>query len=194
VSNRIQLKRRFCLALALLLLAACKSATAQKTPTTTPVPPTHIPSPVPAPVSAAYWPTEGWRTSTPEEKGMDSSMLADMMARIQKWENAIDSVTIIRNGYLVLDATVHPFAPDTKHKIHSCTKSVTSALVGIAIDKGYIQNVGQPVLGFFPERVVAHRSAQKEDAGAFAVHVDGMEMQGFGAIRLAGFETDNENL
>jgi hypothetical protein len=31
-----------------------------------------------APVSesAAYWPTEGWRTSTPEQQGMDSEKLA----------------------------------------------------------------------------------------------------------------------
>jgi len=36
-----------------------------------------------------------------------------------------------------------------------------STLVGIAIDKGYIESVGQPVLGCFPERTVANLDANK---------------------------------
>jgi hypothetical protein len=29
--------------------------------------------------SSAYWPTEGWRTATPEEQGMHSNILAEML-------------------------------------------------------------------------------------------------------------------
>jgi len=110
----------------------------------------------------AYWPTEGWRTSTPEEEGIDSEMLADMLETIQEQNYEIDSVTVIRNGYMVVDATVHPLGPNSKHIIYSCTKSVISVLVGIAIDKGYINSVEQPVLDFFPERAVANLDADKE--------------------------------
>jgi CubicO group peptidase (beta-lactamase class C family) len=46
--------------------------------------------------------------------------------------------------------------------LYSCTKSVTSALVGIALDQGHIQSVEQPVLSFFPERTVANLDARKE--------------------------------
>lgn len=109
-----------------------------------------------------YWPTEGWRTSTPEEQGMDSEKLADMLDTIREHHLAIDSVLVVRNGYLVLGAYVHPFSPELRHNIHSATKSITSALIGIAIAEGYIEGVGQPVLSYFPERTIAHRDADKE--------------------------------
>jgi len=43
------------------------------------------------------------------------------------------------------------FGPDVKHDLRSVTKSVTSLLVGIAIDRGLIRGVDEPVFGFFPE-------------------------------------------
>ena len=109
-----------------------------------------------------YWPTDGWRTSTPEEQGMDSELLTEMLAYIQENRVRIDSVAIVRHGYLVLDAYFHNYEKDSKHDLWSCTKSVTSALVGIAIDQGYIQSADQPVLSFFPERTVANLDTRKE--------------------------------
>ena len=107
------------------------------------------------------WPTNGWRTSTPEAQGMRSEMLADMLERIRGNGYRIHSVTIVRNGHLVLDAYFHPFQKGWRHPIHSVTKSIMSALIGIAIDKGYIAGVDTPVLGFFPDKAVAHVDARK---------------------------------
>lgn len=109
-----------------------------------------------------YWPTGGWKSSTPEEQGMDSELLAEMLELINDRSYNTDSLTIIRNGYVVADATFYPFTSDTKHIIHSCTKSIVSALVGIAIDNGYIESVHQPVLSFFPEKTAANSDAAKE--------------------------------
>ena len=109
-----------------------------------------------------YWPTQGWRTSTPEAQGMKSDVLADMFTDLTDSDHSIDSVTIIRNGYIVLDAYFYPFRKDTKHILHSCTKSITSTLVGIAIDKGYIQNVQQQLMGFFPEIGPANMAGGKD--------------------------------
>jgi 7,8-dihydropterin-6-yl-methyl-4-(beta-D-ribofuranosyl)aminobenzene 5'-phosphate synthase len=88
-----------------------------------------------------YWPTRGWRTSTPEGQGMDSGLLAEMLGVIHEERYDIDSVSVIRNGYLVADATVYPFRADSKHVIRSCTKSLVSALIGIAIEKSYIEGI-----------------------------------------------------
>ncbi len=109
-----------------------------------------------------YWPTKGFRTSTPEQQGMDSELLAEMMVAILERGYEIDSVSIIRNGYLVADVTVYPFRPNTKHVIHSCTKSIVSILIGIAIEQGYIEGVQQPILSFFPGKTVANLDARKE--------------------------------
>lgn len=93
---------------------------------------------------------------------MDSEMLADMLDTIQERNYNIDSVSVIRNGYMVADAYIHPFSPDSRHIIHSCTKSIISALIGIAIEEGYIESVEQPVLDFFPGRTVANLDANKK--------------------------------
>ena len=93
---------------------------------------------------------------------MDSEMLANMLEVIQKEDYAVDSVVVVRNGYMVVDATVYPFKPGSRHIIYSCTKSVVSALAGIAIDEGYIEGVDQPVLDFFPERTAANLDADKQ--------------------------------
>jgi len=120
------------------------------------------PAPPDAPPPQSTWPTSGWRTSTPEEQGIDSGMLASMLDTIQQEGYAIDSVLVVRNGVMVLDATIHPFGPGKRHIIHSCTKSIVSSLIGIAIDEGYIDGVEQPVLGIFPDRSVANLDTRKE--------------------------------
>jgi CubicO group peptidase (beta-lactamase class C family) len=89
-------------------------------------------------------------------------MLAAVLGTIQEQDRGIDSVSVVRNGHLILDAAAYPYRADSRHVIHSCTKSIVSALIGIAIDKGYIESVEQPVLGFFPGRTVANLDARKE--------------------------------
>jgi CubicO group peptidase (beta-lactamase class C family) len=93
---------------------------------------------------------------------MDSERLARMMDAIRQREYGIDSVLVVRNGYMVADAYVHPFRPGSQHVIHSCTKSIVSALVGIAIDKGYIESADQPIVELFPERTAANPDANKK--------------------------------
>jgi CubicO group peptidase (beta-lactamase class C family) len=105
--------------------------------------------------SANTYPTDAWTISTPEEQGLRSELLVEMMAHIRERSYHIDSILIVRNGKLVFDAYFWPFSKNQKHIIHSCTKSVMSALIGIAIDKGYIQNVDQPITEFFPDKAVA---------------------------------------
>lgn len=110
------------------------------------------------PVTPDTWPTDGFQTSTPEEQGMDSEKLLEMLAYYEKQsaedpEFDIDSITIVRDGYIVADLYFDPLYPeDTPHIIHSCTKSVMSALIGIAIEQGYIESVDVPVVEFFPDK------------------------------------------
>ncbi len=108
-----------------------------------------------------YWPTKGWRTSTPEEQGMDSELLAKACVFVREQELNVHSMLIIRHGYIVVDAYFYPFPPGTMHDIASCTKSFTATLIGIAIDKGFIKSVKQPVIDLFPGRKIANVDARK---------------------------------
>jgi len=110
------------------------------------------------------WPTVKWLESTPEEQGMNSESFVEMLDLLNVFDYAIDSIVVVRNGYVVLDVKKYPFGniPNEKHNIFSCTKSVISVLIGIAIDKGFIKNVYQPVIGFFPEKQIKHLDDSKK--------------------------------
>ena len=109
-----------------------------------------------------YFPTEGWRLSTPEEQGMHSQKLLQMLETIKEKQIGIQSVAVMRNGYLVLDTYTHPYKDGQKHKMWSVTKSITSALIGIAIDKGFIKGVDQKVIDFFPDREILNLDDRKK--------------------------------
>ena len=156
-----------CLFLSLPVLVACGTRQSTATPvrpvaSVTPITSTATPSTIPLSISPDYWPTHGWRSKTPEEQGMDSELLVNMLGFIQEQDYDMHSVTIVRHGYLILDAAIYPFDHGSKHNIHSCTKSITSALIGIAIEQGYIESVEQPVLSCFPDRMAANLDAHKE--------------------------------
>jgi CubicO group peptidase (beta-lactamase class C family) len=98
-----------------------------------------------------YWPAADWRTSTPEQQGLDASLILGMLNEIQSKKLGIDSILIVRHGYLVTEVYSPPYQQDTKHPIFSMTKSFTSAMVGKAIQAGAIPGTQQKVLELFPE-------------------------------------------
>lgn len=101
----------------------------------------------PAPVV----PEQAFSLSTPEEEGFSSKGLTEIFSFVKEKKPNIHSLLVIRNKKIVLDAYFYPFRSGLRHDIASCTKSVTSLLIGIAIDKGYLKNEDQLVSSFFPE-------------------------------------------
>lgn len=135
--------------IALILLPACGGVAPS------PTPPAFAPLP-------AYWPTTGWRSTTPEEQGVDSQGLSAALQYVDEANINLRSLTVIRNGYVVLDAYYQPFTADRQGIVASVTKSVTGALIGIAIQEGKIKSVNERVLSYFPELTVANRDARKD--------------------------------
>jgi CubicO group peptidase (beta-lactamase class C family) len=98
-----------------------------------------------------YWPSHEWQTSPPERQGLDSALILAMLEEIQDKNLGIHSVLIVRHGTLVTEVYFPPYQIDMKHPLFSVTKSITSAMVGKAIQDGHIQGLQQNVLDFFPE-------------------------------------------
>jgi CubicO group peptidase (beta-lactamase class C family) len=117
---------------------------------------------LPSLVTPDYWPTNGWQASVPEQQGIDSIQLAEGVRSIQEKHIAIDSLMIIRNGYMVLDAYYSPYDGSFPHDFASVTKSVMTTLIGIAVDQGKLQ-LDQKVVSFFPNRSIANLDARKKN-------------------------------
>jgi len=108
-----------------------------------------------------YWPTDGWQLATPEEQGMNSTFLNQMGDYTSTWP--VDGMLVIRNGYIVYESYPNPeYNETTTHAFHSVVKSITSILVGIAIDDGNISSVNENLIGYFSNRTIANLDSRKE--------------------------------
>jgi len=110
----------------------------------------------------AYWPTRGWRTSTPEEQGMDGRQLARMLEAVKEHGLELHSLLVIRHGYIVSETYFASQDRDTRHELYSCTKSFVSTLAGMAIDQGDVEGIDHRVLDYFPGYTFAKSDARKE--------------------------------
>lgn len=113
-----------------LLLAACGSAT-----------PTPTDAPASPPPARDYWPTDGWRSNAPANHGLDETALAGLQSQIEQELPFLDSLLIVKDGYLVYEEYFNGYDVDRLHPVHSVTKSVLSALFGIAQADGSIPNL-----------------------------------------------------
>lgn len=115
------------------------------------------------PKKREYWPTSGWRTSTPEMQGMDSAKLMIADEFIQNRLPDAFSLLVVKNGYLAFEKYYSWGSPEKYAVVHSVTKSVTSALIGIALDKGYLNSVDQKLIEFFPEYITDDLDPRKKE-------------------------------
>ncbi len=139
----------------------------------------------------APWPTEGWATSTLEAQGLNGTLFADLDRTIEDGTYGhIDRMVVVKNGYLIVneryendyraasrgrDMSPHQYNyyhPDWHpyfqgrdvHSLQSVTKSVTSALIGIAIGRGEIDGTGAPLLSFFGDYDLSRVDRRLRDA------------------------------
>lgn len=97
-----------------------------------------------------YWPTKDWQTSDPVTLGMDAEQLSELEAKIKTDYSNINGILVVRNGYIAYEQYFNGYGPNDLHHVASVTKSILSALIGIAIDAGFIKDVDQEVLDFSP--------------------------------------------
>lgn len=90
-----------------------------------------------------------WHKDTPENQGIDGNVLSDLRDALD--ETQVFSCVIARNGKIVDAYYKTGYDENSKFLLWSCSKSVTSALIGIAIDAGYIESVDVPVSDYFPQ-------------------------------------------
>jgi CubicO group peptidase (beta-lactamase class C family) len=110
--------------------------------------------------AGTIWPTAQWQTSAPEEQGMDSTALADLLDF--GTTRSLDSLLLVRHGRIVLDAYYAPYAADIPHRINSATKAVVGTLAAMAQKDGLLDGFDHPVLDFFGDRSIANLDDRKK--------------------------------
>ena len=109
---------------------------------------------------------DGWPSlSAQDDKLIDRDALCRMADRLAASTNGnVHSVLVARSGKLLFERYFSgpdevnnrkveniTFDVGTLHDVKSVTKSIASLAVGIAIDRGLIRRVDEPIFSFFPE-------------------------------------------
>jgi CubicO group peptidase (beta-lactamase class C family) len=105
------------------------------------------------------WPTKEWLQSTPEEQGMDSSALAKLVTNGAS--RGFDSLLVVRHGRIVTEAYYAPYTAEIPHQIHSSTKAIINAEIGMLLKDGALDRLDHPVLDFFVDRGIANVDSRK---------------------------------
>ena len=136
------------------------------------------------------WPTAGWSKSTPAAQGLDEEKLSSLDKEFATGKHGyLDGMLVIRNGYIVYskkyvqdyetpfkgtntapgqynyyDPDWHPYYKGTElHSMQSISKSVTSAIVGIAIARGIIPDVNVKMSGYLVEFSTSDSNLQRQN-------------------------------
>jgi len=113
---------------------------------------------------------DDWEVASLAAVGMEAGPIDKLIRLLRTQEHEYHSLLVVKDGKLVVeeyfdgqdaDLTGYEFGlkplmkfdRDTPHFQASVTKSITSILVGIAIDKGFLQGVDERMFSFFPEYV-----------------------------------------
>ncbi len=111
---------------------------------------------------------DGLEVGTLAEVGIDTQIILDVSSRIQRGKyKEVHSMLIYKDNKLVFEEyyTGHKYQwdgpgyhgewvqwnKDMLHHTMSCSKSFTSACIGIAIDEGYIGNVHESIFNYLPD-------------------------------------------
>lgn len=69
----------------------------------------------------------------------------------------IAGIVVLKDGETLYENYFNECTANSRIHVYSVTKSIISILIGIAMDKGYIKDLDQKVLDFFPEYKVKKR-------------------------------------
>ncbi|KUO67255.1 MAG: hypothetical protein APF84_16145 [Gracilibacter sp. BRH_c7a] len=120
----------------------------------------NTPDTAPVPAIEKEQPDNDWQFDTPENHGVDGAVLDRLHDAIKDID--IYSVVIAKDGYIIDEYYKQGYDERSVFRLNSCTKSFTSALIGIAMDKGLIDGVDIKLSEFFPQLADSDSAYKKE--------------------------------
>ncbi len=98
----------------------------------------------------AYWPTDGWLSSSMEDHNIDPSKIT-IANQFAENDGLARALLVIKDGYLVYENYYGNGGINQSSNLWSVTKSFSSALVGILMDEHTISSTNQLMADLMPQ-------------------------------------------
>jgi CubicO group peptidase (beta-lactamase class C family) len=108
---------------------------------------------------------DGWDVSSLAAEGLSGGEIEEvtrLIRDIDSYENVL-SMLIVKNGKLVHEVYSPYCQRNTLHWMASITKTITSTLIGIAIDRGFIESVDTKLYELLPQFGGEFKAPQKRE-------------------------------
>ncbi len=100
--------------------------------------------------------------SAPETQGIPSSAIIHFLEEIEARDVELDSIQIVRNGYMVFDLVRAPYTHDSFHRIYSAAKGIVATAVLFAIQDGLF-GINDKVIPLLPPEWIPEVRSEKWD-------------------------------
>ncbi|TNE28013.1 MAG: class C beta-lactamase-related serine hydrolase [Bacteroidetes bacterium] len=100
-----------------------------------------------APMSYQYSVPESgdWQTAHFNAYDIDSSRIYQLFNQLNEGDHEIHSILLVVDEKLVIEEYFDEYSRQDRHDLRSVSKSIRSLLMGIAIDRGFIESIDDPI-------------------------------------------------
>ncbi len=106
---------------------------------------------------------DGWKTTNLQSQNVDTTRIYKLFSQLQHRKNKLHSVLLVQHGKIVIEEYFNAYSGNKQHDLRSVTKSIRSILLGIAIDKGFIDNVDDPISKYLKNPIPTKNIDKRKD-------------------------------
>jgi CubicO group peptidase (beta-lactamase class C family) len=133
---------------------------------------------------------DGWKISDIKNEGFDEVILRILIDSINSGNiTNTHSILIARNGNLIFEKYFGGFNESVPHDMRSASKSISSAITGLAISKNYLKSVNEKLYDLLPEK---YKYTENSDERKSRIKIKDLLTMSSG-IDAVDFGTDKES-
>ncbi|MDD3193673.1 MAG: serine hydrolase [Oscillospiraceae bacterium] len=119
-------------------------------------------------------PDNSWQFDMPENHGMDPAVFEQLHTALAG--STVYAMVTAKDGVIIDEYYQEGYDENSVFPLHSCSKSFTSALVGIALEQGYLSGVDAPLSDYLPQVLELEDSAKQQiTLRHLLTHTSGLE-------------------
>lgn len=107
---------------------------------------------------------DGWAVGSLASQDIEVDLFKKFIDALNQQEHDLHSMLVIRNNVLVFEEYFGEQEQGQQHDLRSVTKSITSLLLGIAVEKGFIKSVNDPVQNYLEEFLKAKNPDPRKES------------------------------
>lgn len=106
---------------------------------------------------------DGWKTAHLSLQNVDTTKIYQLFEQIHNGKNRLHSVLLVKNDQIIIEEYFNDHFSNKQHDLRSTTKSIRSILLGIAIDKGFIDSIDDPISKYLKKPVPTKNLDKRKD-------------------------------